>query len=129
MTDELISQIMMARERMLRENGRPHVVVLNDALFKKDPILDGETPTVCGMKVEYSPLPSHIHFIIKESFPISNADRIRSMTDEELAWFIYTKTGCDHKCMHWNSKSCTNADTVKVCGEIWLDWLKQECET
>lgn len=56
----------------------------------------------------------------------TNADYIRSMTDEELAWFIYTKTGCDHKCMHWKSKSCTNADTAKVCGEIWLDWLKQE---
>ena len=56
---------------------------------------------------------------------LTNADRIRSMTDEELAWFIYTKTGCDHKCMHWKSKSCSDPDSTKVCGEVWLEWLKQ----
>lgn len=57
---------------------------------------------------------------------MTNADKIRAMTDEELAWFIYTKTGCDHKCMHWKSKSCTDPDSIKVCGEVWLDWLKRE---
>lgn len=60
--------------------------------------------------------------------PITNADRIRSMTDEELAWFFYTKTGCDHKCMHWKSKSCSSPDFTKVCGEVWLDWLMQKSE-
>ena len=75
----------------------------------------------------YAPLQRHIHFIIKKSF--TNADRIRAMTDEELAWFIYTKTGCDHKCMHWNSESCSDPDSAKVCGEVWLEWLKQEIKT
>ena len=54
----------------------------------------------------------------------TNADRIRSMTDEELAEFIndvfYTlavKPGmCD---------VCDN-DGVNNCRECWLDWLKQE---
>lgn len=59
----------------------------------------------------------------------TNADRIRSMADEELAWFIYTKTGCDHKCMHWKSKSCSDPNSTKVCGEVWLEWLKQECDS
>lgn len=41
--------------------------------------------------------------------PITNADRIRAMTDEELAeWIIST----------------TEDDTVG-----WLDWLKQEAMT
>lgn len=62
----------------------------------------------------------------KTDKPMTNADRIRSMTDEELAWFIYTKTGCDHKCMHWKSKSCSDPDSAKVCGEVWLEWLRQE---
>ena len=39
----------------------------------------------------------------------TNADRIRSMTDEELAKFLYEET-----------------DYPKE--EYWLDWLKQECE-
>ena len=63
------------------------------------------------------------------SEPMTNADRIRSMTDEELAWFIYTKTGCDNNCMHWRSKSCNDPDSTKVCGEVWLEWLKQEYKT
>ena len=57
-------------------------------------------------------------FVIQDPKPITNADKIRSMTDEELAWFFYTKTGCDHKCMHWKSKSCSSPDFIKVCGEV-----------
>jgi hypothetical protein len=38
--------------------------------------------------------------------PITNADRIRSMTDEELAYFMAN---------------------IEPCREsAWLDWLKQE---
>ena len=40
----------------------------------------------------------------------SNADRIRAMTDEELAdWLIMNGDGSDY--------------------ETWLEWLKQEAET
>ena len=54
--------------------------------------------------------------------PITNADRIRSMTDEELAdWLgIYcngnTKPG----------EIC--AKDIGSCEECWLDWLRQEVE-
>ena len=41
--------------------------------------------------------------------PQTNSDRIRSMTDEELAKFLYEET-----------------DYPKE--EYWLDWLKQEAE-
>lgn len=58
--------------------------------------------------------------------PETHADRIRSMSDEELAWFLYSKTGCDHRCMHWKSKSCNYPYSTNVCGEVWLDWLRQE---
>lgn len=49
----------------------------------------------------------------------SNADRIRSMTDEDLAIFLA------------NLASCPECNArIKDCGincwEAWLDWLKQE---
>ena len=51
---------------------------------------------------------------------MTNADRIRSMTDEELANVIMCPadfTGCDTKCdYHNNCKDCT------------LNWLKKESE-
>lgn len=53
----------------------------------------------------------------------TNADRIRAMSDEELALFIEkcTKgfiepTGCGDNCLR------------EDCYDCWLDWLKQEAE-
>ena len=52
---------------------------------------------------------------------LTNADRIRSMTDEELAEWIEQlespKCPCDDwfdRCEKWN------------CNGYWLDWLKEE---
>ena len=61
--------------------------------------------------------------IICSSFkakPITNADRIRSMSDEKLAEF-----------MKYSGASCPDAHFVgdyscHDCKECWLDWLKQE---
>ena len=50
--------------------------------------------------------------IAKSKKSITNADRIRSMTDEELAeWFYFSSLG-----FHYNQ-------------EEMLNWLKQECES
>lgn len=54
----------------------------------------------------------------------TNADRIRSMTDEELAAFMFTANGCpmwvsDYSCKE--DKGCRGAK-----GACWLDWLKEE---
>ena len=46
---------------------------------------------------------------------ITNADRIRSMTDEELARFLYIKT-CED--------GYPQFDNIPR----WLEWLKQEAE-
>ena len=51
----------------------------------------------------------------------TNADRIRSMTDEELAVWIAEYTDClcgIHK------PGCSK--TKGTCVATWLDWLKQE---
>ena len=52
------------------------------------------------------------------SEPQTNADRIRAMTDEELAKFIASqRTDCYH---------CPVVVCVDACEVSWLDWLKQE---
>lgn len=54
----------------------------------------------------------------------TNADRIRSMTDEELAdWLgVY----CNAQKAHEVGKPCVSG--IGSCEECWLDWLKQEGE-
>lgn len=48
--------------------------------------------------------------------PITNADRIRAMTDEDLAMLL--QPGCpDRVCRDSPPHDCYNC---------WLDWLKQE---
>ena len=53
--------------------------------------------------------------------PQTNADRIRAMTDEELAIEETAKGGCPHDCE-------TPDDLDTDCVRCWLDWLKQEVD-
>ena len=59
-----------------------------------------------------------------EERPMTNADRIRQMTDKELA--VVCEDGCPPK------KLCPGGDerekmTIKeFCQRCWLDWLKSE---
>ena len=57
---------------------------------------------------------------------ITNADRIRSMTDEELAEFMALNTDC-YYCRAKDNDRCASLATTP-CGDIWLDWLKQEAD-
>lgn len=55
--------------------------------------------------------------------PQTNADRIRAMTDEELARFIASgvpKDVCRDRC---------GGDESFPCSECVLDWLREEGET
>lgn len=52
--------------------------------------------------------------------PKTNADRIRAMTDEELARFLDNTDGDSPP----NVERCT----IEESEEYWLDWLRQECE-
>lgn len=54
--------------------------------------------------------------------PETNADRIRSMTDEELAEWMAKY--CERKtvfCPNFGAHDCQES-----CEQCWLDWLKQE---
>lgn len=57
--------------------------------------------------------------------PITNADRIRSMTDEELAE-LFADNDCGACRIH---DYCYSDGCVRNCEDVWLDWLKQEVET
>lgn len=67
-------------------------------------------------------------FIDTEEKPQTNADRIRAMTDEELAEFLIQDGDCPPERRY--PDSCPNRDRVtpKVCCDCWLDWLKQEAK-
>ena len=55
--------------------------------------------------------------------PQTNADRIRAMTDEELAELLQkNRGGC--RALTTESYVCDNTD----CKSCWLEWLKQEAE-
>ena len=66
------------------------------------------------------------HYFRREDFPmcvldeqpkpITNADRIRSMTDEELAEFMWA--GCDNI----TQEACKRH---AGCVDCWLDWLRE----
>ena len=55
--------------------------------------------------------------------PRTNGDRIRGMSDDELAEKISTIFDCDHKECPADSGKCPR------CFESWLDWLKEEAKT
>jgi len=55
------------------------------------------------------------------SKPITNADRIRSMTDDELAEKLASHVRCD-MCPRWPMKC------EEKCTKYWLDWLRQEAK-
>jgi len=55
----------------------------------------------------------------------TNADRIRSMSDEELATLFNEYNNWRQVCPDFIGRVDCNEDCLKC----WLDWLKQEVET
>ena len=58
----------------------------------------------------------------KLSKPITNADRIRSMTDEELAE-LFANGNCGYCRIH---DFCFGKGCAINCEDVWLDWLRKE---
>jgi hypothetical protein len=54
----------------------------------------------------------------------TNADRIRSMTDEELAEWITELTNCE--VYPYTRKDAPCIPIGQTCAASWLDWLKGE---
>lgn len=62
----------------------------------------------------------------QDSKPFTNADRIRSMTDEELAEWIFDRV----KCQNCQMLPCVKhgEDGKGNCKELWLAWLREDGE-
>lgn len=54
--------------------------------------------------------------------PETNADRIRAMSDEELAGHIWNKFGCPEE------RNYITCGFIGSCKECWLDWLRKPAE-
>ena len=68
-------------------------------------------------------IPCTVRATIPDVKPQTNADRIRAMTDEELAEFIasgFPEDVCKDRC---------GGDESFQCSECVLDWLKEEGKT
>ena len=55
--------------------------------------------------------------------PQTNADRLRGMSDEELALFLY-----DRGCFAPNCAKTPDGVCYESCNICWLDWLKSTVE-
>lgn len=58
--------------------------------------------------------------------PVTNFDKIRAMTDEELATWVETIAGCDLCPMLDEQCSGGEVNSRASCKHHWLDWLRQE---
>ena len=78
-------------------------------------------PTVCTFTTSTASAPKDYPFFkMRDEKPPTNADRIRAMTDEEMAAYmgdVQTWGGCPNH----GARNCT-----ENCADCWLDWLKQE---
>ena len=65
----------------------------------------------------------------KGYIPMSNADRIRAMSDEELVTFLerVRDNPCDACCGNWG-QCCRNNAPEPVCQKHFLKWLQQPAE-
>ena len=67
---------------------------------------------------------AHTHKTLPDKFePMTNADRIRKMTDEELAEFISAYATCEYGCYVGDCSETRNG-----CAKEHLKWLQEESE-
>lgn len=74
--------------------------------------------------IAWQPLPDP--YQPKCKIPKTNADRIRSMSDEELADFLSENTNCD--CCNIQCPDKLNCPSMSSCYCRHLEWLQSEAE-
>lgn len=124
--DELMKSILTAQEEMLKYKIEANSVTLNGRKYGKliENCPANMKPTIFGMaaKVAYD-IPDDYDFLVQYEppQPKTNADRIRSMTDEELVEFLAPyNSGCPKE--HGSVMACHELG----CYKCWSIWLKKE---
>ena len=123
--DELMRSILTAQEQMLQHSIQANSVTLNGRKYGKliENLPPNTKPTIFGMavKADYA-MPDDYDFLVQYEppKPQTNADRIRAMTDEDLAEFLNTV----------NTEFCSSVMGKSPCRAencpCWLEWLKEE---
>lgn len=127
--NELCESIMTAQEEMLKHKAEANSVTLNGRrygkLIKNCP--PNMKPTIFGMavKADYA-MPDDYDFLVQYEppQPQTNADRIRAMTDEELASIFANFTDCQY----CGVKTARCSENETRCRMEWLSWLKSPVE-
>ena len=123
--DDLIESILTAQEMMLQHDIEANSLTLNGRKYGKliENLPPNIKPTIFGMavKAEYA-LPDDYDFLVQYEPPRlkSNADRIRAMSDEELAELLASTDG-DFP------PNCEGVPVRKL-EAYWLAWLRQEAD-
>ena len=77
----------------------------------------------CGTREVFGSISCNDGFILKKQ---TNADKIRSMTDDELAEFLSDNTNCD--CCNIQCSDKSKYPSMSSCLFRFKDWLKREVE-
>lgn len=84
-----------------------------------------EKRPTCDMYEPIATVAGCSYFVSQKKNVKTNADRIRAMTDEELAEFHG-----ENACPPGKTDQITLCDPIceryPECGNCWLDWLRQE---
>lgn len=139
--NELCERILTAKEEMLKCEIEANSVTLNGRKYGKlvDDCPVGMKQTIFGMavKTDYT-MPDDYDFLVQYEplQPMTNADRIRSMTDEELAVQLANEQiiaclslikGLDDKDFLFAYLEETKTMKSEIIKEK-LNWLKKEYE-
>lgn len=131
--DELMKSILTAQEQMLQHSIEANSVTLNGRKYGQliENLPPNIKPTIFGMavKADYA-LPDDYDFLVQyePAQPKTNADRIRAMTDEELAEFITPVKCVDCRLLDCGVEEEMLNGKRRTCQERVLDWLKQEAK-
>ena len=118
-TRELIERIVEAENAAFMNEIRANTVVVNGRKYGMLKGHPGYIPTVFGMRLETrEDMPDDWDFFLQQRPPVrpTNGDRIRAMSDEELAGYLAN--------ICYDLWSMFVADPKKM----WLDWLKSPVE-
>ena len=83
------------------------------------------TGIICPMQVGYRVDECNYKDCPYRTEPITNADRIRAMSDEELAEFI---DRCEMNDIDYAKTFCDLCNGQYECDQCRLDWLQQPAE-
>ena len=131
--DELIERILTAQEEMLKHCIEANSVTLNGRKYGKliENLPPNIKPTIFGMavKADYA-LPDDCDFLVQYEppQPKTNADRIRTMSNEELAEFITPVKCVDCRLLDCGVEEEMLNGKHRTCQERVLDWLKEEAK-